>query len=211
MRAKYPSTCHFTWSPGVHRDDTVLSVASQRALLQRVTVTTEKADGENSSLYRNGFHARSLDSRHHESRDWLARFHASIAHEIPDGWRICGENLYAQHSLAYTDLPSYFLGFSVWNEHNICLPWDETLEIFELLGIEPVKVLLPPGVYSEKDLQQLVKTLDLTKQEGYVTCIAEGFAFDDFATSVGKYVRKGHVQTNKHWAHQAIIRNGLAA
>lgn len=71
----------------------------------------------------NGFHARSVDSRHHISRDWLAQFHSSIAYNIPEGWRICGEYLYAKHSIFYENLPSYFLGFSIWNEKkmNACL------------------------------------------------------------------------------------------
>ena len=45
----------------------------------------EKMDGENTSLYQDGFHARSIDGRHHSSRDWVKGFWAQIAQDIPFG------------------------------------------------------------------------------------------------------------------------------
>ena len=85
-------------------------------------------DGENTSLYQNAYHARSVESRGHPSRSRVKSFHAQIQGDIPSGWRICGENLYATHSIKYENLKSYFLGFSVWNEQNMCLSWEETTE-----------------------------------------------------------------------------------
>lgn len=163
----------------------------------------------NCTMYTDGFHARSIDSRHHPSRDWLARFHASIAHDIPAGWRICGENLYAQHSIAYTDLPSYFMGFSVWNEENVALSWDDTLEMFELLGIIPVPELYR-GPFDEAVLKRIAAELDTEKEEGFVVRVARPFHYDDFKTSIAKWVRSHHVQTDKHWMHRGIVPNGLA-
>ena len=207
MRVKHPRTFHLPWSQGVTSDDKVLT--STEALLSRPVLVTEKMDGENTSLYSTGFHARSIDSRHHSSRDWLAQFHAGFAHDIPLGWRICGENLYARHSLGYTSLPTYFMGFSVWNEHNECLAWDDALEVFACLGITPVPVLMQ-GQLTEAELRKLAQEMDLTKHEGFVVRPLEAFAYDEYATKVGKFVRAGHVQTDKHWSHQAIIPNGLA-
>lgn len=208
MRVKYPRTFHLPWSPGVSSDDKVLK--SVAPLLAREVVVSEKADGENTTLYQTGFHARSIDSRHHPSRDWLARFHSTFAHDIPEGWRICGENLYARHSIAYDDLPSYFLGFSVWDASNTCLSWDDTLEVFELLGVTPVRVLAR-GNLTEADLRALSASLDLEKQEGFVVRPVAAFAYAEFGQRVGKFVRAGHVQTDKHWSHQAIVPNGLAS
>jgi hypothetical protein len=40
--------------------------------------------------------------------------------------------------------------------------------------------------------------------------IADEFAYGDFNKSVSKFVRKGHVQTQKHWMHgQRIVPNKL--
>jgi len=205
-RVKYPRTSHLPFSLGRTSDDIGLSLHNN--LTDKQVVVTIKLDGENTTLYHDGFHARSLDSRHHISRDWLAQFHASFAHDIPEGWRICGENVYAQHSLTYNDLPSYFMGFSVWDENNNALSWESTLETFELLGISPVNTIYK-GVFDMKVLENLAKNIDTEKHEGFVVRLAEQFAFTDFSVSVAKFVREKHVQTDKHWMHSAVIANGL--
>ncbi|MBU9200235.1 RNA ligase family protein [Burkholderia multivorans] len=208
MRVKYPRTYHVPFSPGATSDDKTLG--SLAHLEGRECVITTKMDGENTTLYRDGFHARSIDSRHHPSRDWLARFHANIGYLIPEGWRVCGENLWARHSIAYTDLPSYFLGFSVWDENNRALSWDETQLVFEELGIQSVPVKYR-GAFSEAHLRLLVAELDLEREEGLVVRVAGEFDYKDFSTSVAKWVRKGHVQTDSHWMHSALVPNQLMA
>jgi hypothetical protein len=199
---KYQRTLHLPWSPGATSDDKILDNID--CFIGREVVGTFKKDGENTSLYPDYFHARSIDSRHHPSRDWLARFHAEVSYKIPDGWRICGENLYAQHSIAYTDLPSYFMGFSIWNEENVCLDWDTTLMFFEDIGITPVETIYR-GIFDEK----FFRAFNIGNEEGYVVRLASSFKYDDFQHSVAKYVRKNHVQTDEHWAHSKIIPNGL--
>lgn len=205
MRYKYPSTPHLPLSMGVHRDDTVL--LGQENFIGKEVVVTVKMDGENTTLYPDYLHARSLDSRHHPSRDWVKGFHSGIRFAIPDGYRICGENVYAQHSIRYKDLKTYFYGFSVWYEEK-CLDWATTLYFFDEVGIEPVPVLYK-GVFDEKVLEKLAKEFDTEKNEGFVVRLAEEFTRDDFAVSCAKWVRQNHVQTNKHWAHQAVVPNKL--
>ena len=129
---KYPRTPHLPWSPGATSDDVYL--VSLDGFEGKDVVVSEKMDGENTSLYREGMHARSIDGRGHPSRDWVKRWHAGIAHEIPEGWRFCGENVYARHSVGYDSLKHYFYLFSVWTDENWCLSWTETEEWAELLG-----------------------------------------------------------------------------
>ncbi len=204
-RFKYPRTIHLPWSPGFTDGD--VKGASSEIFNGREVVITEKMDGENTTLYNDHTHARSIDSRHHSSRDWLKRWHAEFAHEIPNGWRICGENLYAQHSIVYDKLKSYFYGFSIWNDKNYCLSWDETLDWFRLLEITTPKVIYR-GLWDEKLVRSF--KLDTDVVEGYVVRLAEQFDFDSFNSSVAKWVRKGHVQTDKHWMHAELKLNGLA-
>lgn len=204
---KYPRTHHLPWSQGVNDDDRI--IASLDAFRGRRVIVTEKMDGENSSLYPDYLHARSVDGRSHPSRSWLKRFWSQICGDIPAGWRVCGENLYAKHSIHYTDLPTYFMGFSVWNEHNMCLGWDETQEWFELLGIQSVPVLYD-GLFDEKLIRALWTEKQWGTSEGYVLRDAEAISYGDFRNKVGKFVRKGHVQTAKHWMQgQRIEPNGL--
>jgi len=202
---KYPRTPPLPWSPGGTEDDAYLVDTAH--FEGREIVITEKMDGENTSLYREGCHARSVDGRQHPSRDWVRALHARIAPEIPDGWRLCGENVYARHSIAYDDLPSYFLLFSIWNADNECLSWDETLEWASLLELEVVPEW-HRGPWNEDFVRSL--EVDEETEEGYVVRLTGAFAFDDFPASAGKWVRPGHVQTGQHWMHAAITPNGLA-
>lgn len=201
---KYPRTLHLPWSPGVADDDRVLNSLSQ--FEGREVVVLEKMDGENTTLYRDHIHARSLESAHHPSRTQVKRIHAAIAHDIPGGWRICGENMQARHSIGYADLPAYFLVFSIWNDQNRALSWDETLEWCRLLGLSPVPELYR-GPWDADWMRAL--EIDTEVMEGYVVRLADGFAFEAFQDSVAKWVRAGHVQTDDHWLHGEMVENSV--
>jgi len=205
MLTKYPKTPHLPWSPGLKNDDTLFE--HLHALHGKQVVVTEKMDGENTTLYRDGIHARSLDSRHHASRDWIKAAHGAIKNGIPDRWRVCGENLYAQHSITYEELPSYFMVFNVWDDTNVCLNWEQTCNWAELLGFPTVPVLYQ-GVWDP----QAIKTEWISRPgntEGYVVRVAESFHFRDFRKNVAKYVRANHIQTDEHWMAKPVVPNGI--
>jgi hypothetical protein len=206
-QVKYPRTHHLPWSPGLTEDDRVIP-SLDKFIGNRVIVTT-KMDGENTSMYSDYIHARSIDGRSHISRDWVKQFHSTIAHNIPSGWRLCGENLYAKHSIAYSDLPSYFLAFSIWDDKNICQSWDDTVEWYKLLDVISVPVLYD-GIYDEKLIRSLYNEKDWEQSEGYVIRVADAFPYSEFRQNVAKYVRRGHVQTVKHWMYgQQLEKNSL--
>lgn len=201
MYYKYPRTFHAPWSLGRTKDDKVLP--NMNHFVDSEVVVTEKLDGENYTLYRDHCHARSVDSGRHESRTWIKSFHSTIAHEIPDTFRICGENVYAMHSIYYTDLISYFYGFSIWEDEN-CLSWDDTIDYFSLLNITSVPVLYK-GIYNG----DIIKSLDVSGKEGYVIRKCNAFNYKDFQKNVAKFVRANHVQTDSHWMYSEITPNKL--
>ncbi|WP_254708728.1 RNA ligase family protein, partial [Streptomyces lunaelactis] len=206
MRVRYPRTPHLPWSPGAASDD--VRARELSGLRGREVVVTEKLDGENTTLYADGLHARSLDSAHHPSRAWIKSLQGRIGAEIPQGWRVCGENLYARHSIAYQDLESWFYGFSVWDGGDRCLDWDRTVRFLRRLGVPAPRVLWR-GTFDERALRAL--RLDTARQEGYVVRTVEGFDGAEFGQRVAKWVRGGHVQTDSHWMHAAVVENGLSA
>lgn len=61
MRTHYPRTAHLPWSPGATSDD--VRIADLSGLTGREVVVTEKLDGENTTLYADGLHARSWTPR----------------------------------------------------------------------------------------------------------------------------------------------------
>lgn len=205
MRAAYPRTVHVPWSPGVASDD--VRGGDLDGLRGREVVVTEKMDGENTTLYRDGLHARSLDSGHHPSRAWVKALQGRIGALIPDGTRVCGENMYARHSIAYEGLESWFYGFSVW-DGEWCLGWDETVQVLRGLGV-PAPAVLWRGQFDERVLRGL--KLDPSRQEGYVVRTVEGFVREEFGRRLAKWVRPHHVQTDTHWMHAAVVENGLGA
>jgi len=205
---KYPRTFHVPWSPGATDDDRIVEDVEAMFAVNDVAVT-EKMDGENTTMYRDYIHARSLDYSPHDSRDRVKAMWANVAHDIPEGWRVCGENLYAEHSIKYDDLESYFQVFSIWNEKNVCLSWDETIEWSKLLGFKTVRVV-DRRVWDDKVSKLLPTQGPLVKGEGYVVRLAEPFHYKDFRKSVAKYVRKGHVQhKDGHWSNRRVVPNKL--
>ncbi len=206
---KYPRTYHTPWSQCVPKDDKV--IPSMDNFIGKRIIVTEKMDGENTTLYSDYIHARSVDGRSHSSRNWVKGFWSNICGDIPEGYRICGENLYAQHSITYDELLTYFYGFSMWDNKNCCLDWDSTVEWFDLLNITSVPVLYD-GIYHESLIKSLWNDKDWGVKEGYVLRTADGFQYKDFRTSVCKFVRKNHVQTTKHWRFGSnVIPNKLKA
>lgn len=203
-RYKYPRTPHLPWSPGVSDDD--LRQVTACGFEGKEVVVTEKMDGECTTLYPDYMHARSIDGRHHQSRNWVKRLQAKLAQEIPAGWRICGENLYAEHSLRYDNLESYFYLFAIWNQDNCCLSWDEMTEWSELWQVPMVKVLYR-GEWDQKRIQSI--PIDTATMEGYVVRTSMGFPFSSFHQHVAKWVRPNHVQTDQHWMSKPVVRNGL--
>lgn len=221
-RTKYPRTFHLPWSPGATDDDKVHNLWDLDQMFgfgQRVIVT-EKLDGENTTLYSDGYmHARSLDGRSHPSQTRVRALGAQVAVDLPAGWRVCGENMYAKHSLHYDRLTSFFYVFSIWDETNTCLSWDDTVEWCELLGLEHVPVLYE-GVFNAVDIQGAwddrrdaagrVESAFGQEAEGYVMRLAGAFHYDKFTQSLAKYVRANHVTSDEHWRNQPLKPNELA-
>lgn len=204
---KYPRTYHLPWSPGVGEDDRVME--SLEGLEGRRVIVAEKMDGQNITMRREKVHGRSVDGRPQPSQDWVKQFWSTIASDIPEDWRVCGENLFAKHSIAYEDLPTFFMGFSVWDGTNTCLAWDDTMEWFELLGITPVPVLYD-GIFDAKLIQGLWSNDQWDRSEGYTVRDAGAFSASQFKSKMGKFVRPGHLQTVRH-GNRILVKNALLA
>ena len=206
--SKYPRTPHLPWSLGTTSDDRLLKTADH--FVGKEVVVTEKIDGENTSMYRDHIHARSMDSLMHPSRAWVRQLHGQIQHEIPENWRICGENMYAKHSIHYANLESYFYLFGVCNAENICLSWDETKEWAALLNLVTVPELWR-GIWDEEKVRACYtgKSVFDVPGEGYVVRVTDSFPYTSYWDFAAKYVRRDHIQTSSHWMTEAIVRNVL--
>jgi hypothetical protein len=212
QKYKYGRTFHLPWTGHKTTDDKIWDEdLLEKAFSGKEIIITEKMDGENTTVYDDGtFHARSIDGRWHPSRNRMVGIAKGLGAQLPRGIRICGENLYAKHSIAYENLDSFFVVFGIYDENNNCLSWDETEYLAKELELTLVPIMYR-GLYDE----QLLKTIYTGVSayggvsEGYVMRLAEGFPYEKYGECSAKFVRQNHVQTDEHWMFSKIIPNKL--
>lgn len=205
---KYPRTYHVPWSV-LGKDDRQLEDDSN--FKDKEVVVTLKMDGENSTLYNDFVHARSLNSGSHPTRDWLKGYWSQICYLIDENMRLCGENMYAVHSIKYNDLKSYFYLFSIWVDMK-CLSWDETKDFATIIGCEVVPEIYR-GIYDKKAIEKAFA--EYPEHEGYVIRITDEFTYGQFRNCVAKYVRPEFRQminsSHGHWISKKIEKNELSS
>ncbi len=218
---KFSRTFHVPWSLGATNDDKVLK--SMDHFEGKEVVITEKLDGENTTMNRVAIHARSLDSKGHWSRERVKqlyneqiRWKLSMEDQYDEIHRICGENMQAKHSIHYTELEAWFYCFAIFSRSNVCYSWDDMKLLCSELGLKTAP-LLWRGIFSwsafvANNVQQHVYS-KVSKlggiQEGYVIRLADEFHYDDYGTSVAKFVRENHVTTGEHWMFNSSVENEL--
>ena len=99
--------------------------------------------------------------------------------------------------------------FSIWDDKNYCLSWDEALEYAKMLKLSVVPTLWR-GVWDEDLVKGLAEDLDTDVHEGFVVRVTDGFEYGAFRKSIAKFVRANHVEDGVHnWKMQAVIPNKL--
>lgn len=204
VRYKYPRTPHLPHSPGATSDDKWLTAEGLATLGRpgQQLVVTEKMDGGNVTMARDYFHARSpADLVPAWEGPAKARW-AQLAADIPAGWRLSAESMWARRAVCYVDLPDVVLLIGVWDADNCLLAWDATVEWAGLLGLSVVPVL-----YRGADLAQACaawresgKTEEAS--EGYVVRVDAPIPYRYFGENVAKYVRAQHVRSAASWRHR---------
>lgn len=206
---KYPRTFHLPYSLSKTDDDKTLESDDHFKKMKEVVVTI-KMDGENTTIYPDGYmHARSLDGNGKPWQKEVKSLSSEWFWKIPDGYRICGENLQAKHSITYTfnDRKELFQVFGIYDVNNYCVCWDELEEMCGYLKINHVPVIYR-GKY-DKDLileafNEYCSKVAPQEVEGFVVRNADRFKYEDFSKNVGKFVRKNHVQTDEHWTKKWV-------
>lgn len=206
---KYPRTPHLPKSASTSDD---VHVSGYEIFAGKEVVVTLKMDGENTTFYGDGFHARAIDSPYHPSRDeMMSLWTRQLSYRIEDGVRICGENLYAIHRIEYTNLPSYFMAFSIWKE-DICLSWNETTQLCKKLGLDTVPIIYE-GEFDITKIERAFQQFNLFPKEGFVVRLASSFHFDDFGHSCAKWVSNQFLDIdtshNDDWRRGKFSKNKL--
>lgn len=220
---KYGRTFHFPFSPGTTSDDRISHNYWRDLIKLKRIVITEKLDGENSCLNSIGVFARShaAPTRHpwseHLKRKWSLIRHELEANDL----EIFGENMYACHSIEYTELEDHFFVFGI-RQNDTWLSWKEVEDWCFLLDFKTVPVF---GIFDlldfadEQEFREYILSLvskpsdlgsiDFNSKE---ECFMEGVVVKNYDaytssdngrindTDVWKYVRKDHVKSDEHWS-----------
>lgn len=206
---KYPKTPHLPCSEGVQKDDTQLKDYSN--FIGKTISITEKMDGENISIYKDYWHCRSIDSVHKQYHSYLQnKILPQIQPLLKDNQKIIGEYLYAEHSIHYNNLLSYFQVFAMIQD-NYVLGQSLTRQLCDKYGLVHVPFLGIIQNFQLKDVKQLKEIANTVIEkggEGIVIRNNDFFYLEDFSKNVAKYVRKNYIQTDEHWSSH-IYKNGL--
>ena len=202
---KYPSTPHLPWSPNKKSDKKDRIIKSIECFHGKGMIYLEKLDGENTVMSSDSIHARSEDSPVTPWRTCTLSMHSIIKHKIPKGMFVCAENMYATHSIEYTNLKTILFVFGVFY-HGEVLSWEDVIDWSNKLGLDAV-----PRIYPDVNLVHEMPIPDESELggecEGYVVRNIESFNSSDFLTNIAKCVRLGHVQTDEHWTKNWVKAN----
>lgn len=218
---RFPHTPHLAWlGPGTPRDDKVLAPAEVRELLADEVVVEEKVDGANLGFSvsedgtlraqnRGSYLAiDALAGQWKPLKRWLAAHTEALVDALYPDLMLFGEWCYAMHSVHYTRLPDWFLGFDVYDrEQGEFWSVERRNALLNQLDIAKVPEL-GRGHFDVESLKNLLGHSQLTDgpAEGlYVRREAEGRLL-----ARAKLVRAEFVQAvDEHWSKRRLVENRL--
>lgn len=220
---KYGRTYHFPFSPGTTSDDRISHTYWEDIKKLRRVVIGEKLDGENSCINYIDVFARSHAApTTHPWSEHLKVKRSLILKDIEENdLEIFGENMYACHSIEYTNLEHHFFVFGI-RQGDVWLSWDKVEEWCFLLDLQTVPVLAIVNMAdyeTENDFREYILSIvskpstfgsidfyskEPCKMEGVVVSNYDGYTSSENgkinSTDVFKWVRKDHVKSDEHWS-----------
>lgn len=145
-REKYPRSLHSPISLGTTSDDRFIPEGYVEAFSKfGGLVITEKLDGENTCFKKEGLFARShvAPTEHPWSKPLIQRWEL-IKNDL-GSIQLFGENMYGVHSIAYSQLESFFYVFGV-REGDTWLSWEEVkfyAALFDFPTVPTIEVKSP--------------------------------------------------------------------
>lgn len=220
---RFPHTPHIAWlGKGQPRDDKVLLPAEAHALLSCELLVEEKVDGANLGLSttpegellaQNRGSYLDPERSHPQFKPlwpWLKPRREALAVALWPNLILFGEWCLAVHSVHYTRLPDWFLGFDVYDrEAKAFLDSTARNALLKGVGLQPVPQL-DRGHMTLDRLRSLLGSsrLGVGPMEGLVVRRESSGRNLDRA----KLVRTEFTQAiEEHWSKGPLVRNELAA
>jgi len=223
----YPRTKHLPHQPNASRQDLIATEDEASIIFREPHVyIEEKVDGANlgvmwedegpvirnrSHILRKGYRKETAAKMQFASTwSWMYdRREAFLKlHDLFGPASIYGEWLYAQHSIPYKELPSYFIAFDIFDhQFKKYLDTGQARKLLQEAGFD-----IPPLLHhGELDsYQHLTRFLEQpsafspTKREGVYLKVSDG----SFIQHRFKMVRQDFI-AGEHWSDSHLMKNGL--
>jgi ATP-dependent RNA circularization protein (DNA/RNA ligase family) len=217
---RFPRTPHLVWfGEGPPRQDKLLSPHQAREFLSHEIVVEEKIDGANVGFSINNGTLRAQNRGsyllpEHSHRQfkplfgWLQRHRSSLTQALGADLILFGEWCYAIHTIHYTKLPDWFLGFDIY-ERSARRFWSTARRDRFLRGLG--LAVVPRLGAGNFDVARLGELLDKSQlrdgpPEGAYLRRDEG----KYLVSRAKLVRSEFTQAiGEHWSHRPLQANTL--
>lgn len=207
---KYLRTFHLPFSPEIHSDDKKADEIILKNFENKNIIITEKLDGGNCCIKPGiGVFARTHSlPTDCETFNYIKNIHYfSKLHLLNKDYHYFGENLFAIHSIEYTNLKDYFYLFKIFDtKRKIWLSYEDVIKEAKRCNYNVVPLIYKGKMLSLKNLKIFLD--DEIKKESFLGGNREGFVVsleeefiekNEFFTNTVKYVRKGHVQSDEFW------------
>ncbi|MBN2598128.1 MAG: RNA ligase family protein [Marinifilaceae bacterium] len=219
---KFPKTPHlFTVTEHNIRDDKVLSEPEAKQFLNNFIVLEEKVDGANIgiSLDQNGDlqiqnRGNYIFPGSHPQFNLIWEWSYSridfFKKYISNNFIVFGEWCHVKHSIHYTSLTDWFLGFDIYDKKNhFFLNTERRNQTLELLNIRPIPII-NKGIFSKKELEEILNTTTSKFYSGPVEGIYLRYENSKRLIKRAKIVRDRFMQEiSLHWSKGKIITNSL--
>lgn len=215
---KFPKTPYLLWlSSRSARNDKIMPPEVETFLNEPIVVE-EKVDGANVGISLDDFGKLQVQNRGtflkapfrgqwRRLRSWLSHHEPLLRERLSSGMIVFGEWCYAKHSIAYSRLPDWFLGFDVFDGvHSQFWSVRRRDTLLGILGLSPIH-RIGRGKFAISDLLQMLDT-----QSAYYDGPVEGLYLrrenDDQLLMRAKIVRSEFTQSlGEHWSRAPVQMN----
>jgi len=217
---RFPHTAHLAWlGSGTPRDDKLLSSLEARAFLKGSVVVEEKLDGANLGISlasdgtfrfqnRGQYLVQPYSGQYQRLTSWVSRHQSALSETLGEGQILFGEWCAARHSVAYDQLPDWFLVFDVFDRVRREF-WSTSRRdvLAHQAGLQVVPLLFE-GHTTLAALKDLVTTARSRFRSGTIEGLVIRTQSAESLTARAKLVRSDFVQNiGDHWRRRAIEWN----
>ena len=217
---KFPSTPHLVFtSKNVARSDKLLDAGKKEILLSNPVTIEEKIDGANLGISFSSSGDILLQNRGQylvppfygqwkSISTWISMHQDSLLDVLEDKYILFGEWCYARHSISYSKLPDWFIGFDIYDisaQKFLAVPLRN-----KMLGKAGIVIVpqIKHGAFTMNEIPTLLK------RSAYGDSPCEGLYFrydvSNWLEIRAKYVRSAFIQSiDHHWCSSPIQKNQI--